>query len=41
MSTLTEPLKAAGQNGLDVICGDGRLRKVYPIFMSFVGDYPE
>lgn len=41
MEAIFEPLKTASKDGVEMWCADGRLRHVYPIFASFVGDWPE
>ncbi|KDQ06449.1 hypothetical protein BOTBODRAFT_121523 [Botryobasidium botryosum FD-172 SS1] len=41
MRKILEPLKQAGVDGLEMASGDGVIRRVHPIFATFVGDYPE
>ncbi|QRV96407.1 hypothetical protein RhiJN_24425 [Ceratobasidium sp. AG-Ba] len=41
MERIMEPLKTASKDGVEMWCADGRLRRVYPIFAAFVGDWPE
>jgi hypothetical protein len=41
MHSIMEPLEEAGQTGVEMWCADGRLRRVYPLLASFVGDWPE
>ncbi|KAG9088060.1 hypothetical protein FRC07_012671, partial [Ceratobasidium sp. 392] len=41
MSRVTAPLEEAGRTGVEMWCANGRLRRVYPLLASFVGDYPE
>lgn len=41
MRLVLEPLKKAGQDGVQMIGGDGQVRQVHPILASYVADYPE
>ncbi|KAH7905921.1 hypothetical protein BJ138DRAFT_1017013, partial [Hygrophoropsis aurantiaca] len=41
MRRIVEPLKAAGVNGLEIMSGDGTVRRGHPILACYVGDYPE
>ncbi|KAF5349741.1 hypothetical protein D9757_014553 [Collybiopsis confluens] len=44
MAVVLEPLKAAGhpkEGGIEMIGGDGAMRKVYPLLATYVADYPE
>lgn len=44
MATILEPLKAAGKPngpGVEMVGGDGAVRRVYPILSTYVADYPE
>lgn len=41
MGHIVEPLKAAGKNGVELVGGDGVVRRVHPILVSYVADYPE
>ncbi|KAE9384516.1 hypothetical protein BT96DRAFT_764770, partial [Gymnopus androsaceus JB14] len=44
MATILEPLKAAGKPngpGVEMVGGNGAVRRVYPILSTYVADYPE
>ncbi|KAF8814829.1 hypothetical protein BYT27DRAFT_7007339, partial [Phlegmacium glaucopus] len=41
MRVILEPLKTAGQQGVDMVDGLGNVRQVHPILTCYVADYPE
>lgn len=41
MHRILAPLKEAGINGINMATGNGNIHRGYPIFATFVGDYPE
>ncbi|KAI0282932.1 hypothetical protein BC826DRAFT_1093882 [Russula brevipes] len=41
MHRIFQPMEESGRHGIDVVCGDGVVRRVYPILSSYIADYPE
>ncbi|KAI0276820.1 hypothetical protein BC826DRAFT_876678, partial [Russula brevipes] len=41
MHRILQPMEESGRRGIDVVCGDGVVRSVYPILASYIADYPE
>ena len=41
MTKVLSALVDAGNNGIEITCGDGFVRKIYPILAAYVADYPE
>jgi hypothetical protein len=41
MHRILQPMEESGRRGIDVVCGDGVVRRVFPILASYIADYPE
>ncbi|KAG9083719.1 hypothetical protein FRC06_004403, partial [Ceratobasidium sp. 370] len=41
MEKILEPLKVASEEGVEMWCPDGRLRRVYPRIAAYLADWPE
>lgn len=41
MKSILEPLVAAGRDGVEMVCADGQIRRIFPILAAFIGDHPE
>lgn len=41
MRRMLQPLEDAGRDGIILVSGDGKARRCFPVFATYVGDYPE
>ena len=39
MSIVLQPLVESGRTGLDMVCADGAIRRIFPILAAYMADY--
>lgn len=41
MCSLLEPLIKVGRKGIEMVCSNGKIWRVYPILAAYIADHPE
>lgn len=41
LEDLLQPLLEASKTGVEAVCGDGQVRRIYPFLASYIADFPE
>ncbi|KAF8548377.1 hypothetical protein OG21DRAFT_1423162, partial [Imleria badia] len=41
MKKIVEPLVVAGHEGVEMVCADGWICRVFPVLAAYIGDHPE